>query len=215
MSAVAAGAETQAVRIVITDEHPIFRDGLRRLLETRPGHSIVGEASDEPTTVALVRDLVPDLLLVGASSAERWSPETLRQIGALDRAIPTILLTRSAARAGVTSALGFGAYAVVLMESGPDVLFESIRRATTARDRIEILSPRADGPPSPFGLTPRELQILAAVVQGHTNKAIALRCSISENTVKRHLMHIFDKVGASNRVELALFADHHELTRAV
>jgi len=210
------------VRIVIADEHPIFRDGLRRLLETEEGLRIVGEAGSGQAAVALVCELVPDILLLGPVPAAGPAIGTLRQLAEAGVPVRTILLIRSIDTAEVADALQFGACGVLSKDSAAHLLFESIacvmaghywvgderasniaasvRRFAAARRQTQM-----------FGLTRREQEIVRAVIDGDTNKEIARRLTISENTVKRHLMHIFNKVGASSRIELALFAGHHRL----
>jgi len=218
-------AAAASIRIIIVDEHPIFRVGLRRLLETRPRLQIVGEAGDGLKAVALVRDLAPDILLIGLG-AGRLRLDVLERIADLSTPVRTILLTRAVGMPGLMRALQLGACGIVPKDSAADVLFESIdcvmagqywvgveraadlvasvRQLELARRRVKA-----------FGLTHRELEILRGIVGGDTNRAIARTLSISENTVKRHILHIFDKVGASNRVELALFATHHQLVDVV
>lgn len=214
--------ETDATRIVVVDEHAIFRSGLRRLLETQAGLHIVGETGDKSTLAALVRELDPDILLV-STSRNNGALDTLQEILALGARARVILLTASMETELVNAALQAGARAVVPKDSAVEVLFESIAcvmdgHYCIGRDRVAdvAMSVRrfdlARRQNKAFGLTARELEILDAVVSGDTNRAIALRLEISENTVKRHLMHIFDKVGASNRVELAMFAAYHRLT---
>jgi DNA-binding NarL/FixJ family response regulator len=122
----------------------------------------------------------------------------------------------------VLHSLQLGARGVILKDSAPEVLFKSIHSVMAGEmwigrervsDTVESLRKLAAARrrSRAFGLTPREIEVARAVVAGYTNKEIAQRSSISENTVKSHLMHIFDKLGASNRVELALFATHHRL----
>ena len=215
------------VRIVIAGEYPIFRDGLRRLLETDPSLHIVGEAGAGSAAVALIRELEPDILLLGPAPAAGPASETLRQLAEAGVSVRTILLVRSSIdTAEVADALQFGACGILSKDSAAEVLFESIesvmaghqwvghertsdigasvRRFAAARRQAQM-----------FGLTRREQEIVRAVIDGDTNKEIARRLSISENTVKRHLMHIFNKVGASSRIELALFAGHHRLLENV
>jgi two-component system nitrate/nitrite response regulator NarL len=210
------------VRIVIADDHPIFRDGLRRLLETDERLHIVGEAGVGSAAVALVCELEPHILLLGPAVATGPASETLRQLAEAGLAVRTILLVRAIETAAVTDALQFGACGIISKDSAAEVLFESIesvmaghywvgherasnivasvRRFAASRRQAQM-----------FGLTRREQEIVRAVIDGDTNKEMARRLSISENTVKRHLMHIFNKVGASSRIELALFAAHHRL----
>jgi len=221
LQTVSPAPKGQPIRIVIADEYPIFRDGLRRLLETRPDLQIVGETGDGLQAAALIRDLAPDILLLGIAASASAALEVVR-ISAMCGSVSTILLTASVDTPEVADAFQLGARGVVPKDSAADALFGSIdsvmdghywvgdnrvsnvagslRKLTVARRRAKA-----------FGLTRRELEIVRAIVDGYTNKQIAKRSSISESTVKRHVTHIFDKLGASNRIEVALFAAHHRL----
>jgi DNA-binding NarL/FixJ family response regulator len=209
------------VRIVIADDHPIFRDGLRRLLETAPRLRIVGD-THALGAIALVQTLRPDVLLIGGGTPLGVPLEAIGRLVAAGATVKIILLTRSADGPEVTAALRFGAHGVLPKDMTADALFNSIDSVIeghcwVGRERVANLEigVRRLGHTrrltKAFGLTPRELEIVRAVMSGETNKAIARRLAISENTVKRHLTHIFNKVGASTRVELALFAAHHQL----
>ena len=215
------GVET--IRIVIADEFPIFRDGLRRLLETDRRLQVVGDIGLGPPAVALVRELRPDILLLGSPSSGGSWVDALKAFAGADGSVRTILLAKAIDAVDVVAALQLGAWGVIAKDSAATLLFKSIEtvmaggywvgQEAAVRDvaasvrRLDLARRSAQG----FGLTRRELEIVAAVVNGDTNREIAGRLSISENTVKRHLMHIFNKVGASSRVELALFAAHHRL----
>jgi two-component system nitrate/nitrite response regulator NarL len=214
--------EPAPVRIVITDAHPIFRDGLRRLLETDPGLQIVGEAGAGAAAVAMVRETAPDILLLGSAPAAGSAVEMLRQLAEAGVSVRTILLVRSIDMPEVADALQFGAHGVLSKDSAAEVLFASIECVMTGQFWVgdEPAEDIAAGmrrfvaarrQTQRFGLTRREQEILRAVADGDTNKEVGRRLAISENTVKRHMLHIFNKVGASSRVELALFAAHHRL----
>lgn len=213
------------IRIVIAGEHAIFRHGLRRLLEARPG-LCVHDVGDAASAVALVRGLTVDILLLGLNSSKHPSIEILRELSASAHSARTIVLTDRIDSPDVTSALQLGARAVLPKDSPPDVLFMCIESVMAghfwigqeaAADALPGLRKleAARRQSKVFGLTRREIQIVRAVVAGCTNREIAERTSISENTVKSHLTHIFNKIGASNRVELALFAAHHRLLDGV
>jgi two-component system, NarL family, nitrate/nitrite response regulator NarL len=218
-----AAIKADPVRIVIADEQPIFRDGLRRLLETSPMLRIVGEASRAEEAAALVGALRPDILLLGLTSSGSFSLEALERVADAGARVRTILLTGSVDSPEVMSAaIQLGACGVVPKDSAAHVLFNSIdtimagnywvghecvANVAASMKQLETTSRRT----KKFGLTRRELEILQSVLHGQTNKEIGRQFSISANTVKRHLSHIFDKVGASNRVELARFASHHRL----
>jgi DNA-binding NarL/FixJ family response regulator len=210
------------VRIIVADEHPIFRDGLLRLLENEERLRIVGETGLGSEVVTLVRELRPDILLLGFSSSPLSPVTTLQEIAASGTSVRTILLTASIDTPDVVAAVQLGAVGVISKESTADVLFKSIDSVMSGHCWVgdTVVSDVASGlrrlnvarrRTKAFGLTRRELDIVRAVVSGHTNKQIARQFSISESTVKRHITHIFDKLGASNRVEVALFAAHHRL----
>jgi two-component system, NarL family, nitrate/nitrite response regulator NarL len=214
--------QTSLVRIVIADAHPIFRDGLRRLLETDPRLRIVGETGDSAALPQLVRDLRPNILLFGSMSTRRSAAETLREIAACRTGVRTMILTGAIHTPEVIEAVQSGAAGVMSKDSAADVLFKGIDSLmdghywvgnATVSDvagslrKFNVERRRAKA----FGLTRRELEIVRVVVSGYTNKQIARQFSISESTVKRHVTHIFDKLGASTRIEVALFAAHHRL----
>jgi two-component system, NarL family, nitrate/nitrite response regulator NarL len=215
-----------AIRIVIAGEHAIFRDGLRRLLEAEPGFAIVGEEGDGSRADAAVRDADPDILVLGLASSDRTVTETLRAVVESATRVRIILLSDRLDTPEVADALAEDISGVVLKESAPDVLFKSIRAVMAgqiwlghgearrrAQDLRKVTAARRHS--RAFGLTARQMEITRSVVAGCSNREIADRACISENTVKSHLTQIFNKSGASSRVELALFARHHRLLDGV
>lgn len=217
----AAGVDAAAIRIVIADQFPIFRDGLRRLLERDGRLQIVGDTALD-AVVSVVAELMPNILLLGPQPYGAWR-DVLVQLRATAPTVRTILLAAAIDAPDVTDAMQIGACGVVAKDSPADVLFKGIETvaagalwigAAPVEDDIAASVRRLDCErrrQQRFGLTRRELEIVRAVVGGHTNKEIAVCLAISQNTVKRHLLHIFNKLGASSRVELALFAAHHRL----
>ena len=209
----------QLIRVVIADGRPIFRDGLRRLLQTQTRLRIVGETAPGFDAATLVRELRPDILVVD------FAPqifETLKALADSGAAVRTIILAEYVDGADLTMALELGARGLVLRDSAADVLFKSIDAVLAgqywiASDAVVDVSAGVRKLEAElrrrrvFGLTPRELEIVRMVVGGCTNKEVGEKLAIGENTVKSHLTHIFDKVGASSRIELALFAAHHRL----
>lgn len=212
------------VRILIADDHPIFRDGLRRLLETQPGFTVVGEAEDGSAVVRMVADLSPDILLLDVAMPRVTGIAALEQLAERTSTVKTVLLTASVGSAEIVKALQLGAKGVVLKENATQLLFECIRHVMAGQywvgregvaDLVQVLRDLTSGtneePRRRFGLTKRELTIVGAIVSGLSNKEIASRLTISEDTVKHHLSNIFNKAGVSSRLELALFAVHHKL----
>ena len=206
---------------MIADDHPIFRAGLRRLLETEDGFAVIGEAADGRQAVALARSLQPDVLLLDVAMPGLSGLDVLRELGTNSGHLRTILLTASIDPSDTILAMRRGAAGVLLKTAATELLFRCLRSVVAGeywigRDTVGSLvealarlqAPPADRPPRRFGLTARELEVMALVATGASNKAIAVQLHLSEETVKHHVTKIFEKTGQSSRVELALFATH-------
>jgi two-component system nitrate/nitrite response regulator NarL len=215
----------QEIRILLADDHPIFRDGLKRLLEAEPGFKVIAEASNGSEAVKLVKQHKPDLLLLDLSMPQQSGIEAIRELGSLGASIRIILLTAAVEKSQIVEALQLGARGVVLKDSATQLLIQAIRVVMAGeywvgREQVSNLvqylrtlmqSTAQEARQRKFGLTPRELEIVSAVVAGFANKEIAEHFKISEDTVKHHLSNIFDKLGVSTRLELALFAVNQSL----
>jgi DNA-binding NarL/FixJ family response regulator len=218
---------SQPIRILLADDHPIFRDGLRRLLEAEPDLKVIGEACDGAEAVKMARQLKPDILLLDLAMPRMPGLEALREMstGPANSSVRVILLTAAAEKKQIVEALQLGARGVVLKDSATQLLLKSIHTVMSGeywvgRESVSNLvqylrnlvqSFGEESKQKKFGLTPRELEIVSAVVAGYSNKEIAEYFKISEDTVKHHLSNIFDKLGVSTRLELALFAVNQAL----
>ena len=210
------------IRIVIADDHSIVREGLRMILSSEPGFEVLATAADGEEALQIATKQHPDILLLDVDMPRMTGLETLKNLSENDSQVKTIVLTASIENKQIVEALQLGARGVIRKETPARVLLKCIHSVfegqywlgqTAFSDLVRGLQSLALSTPenAKFGLTAKELKVIGAVLEGDTNKAIAERLTISEQTVKNHLTNIFNKLGVSNRLELALFASKHHL----
>lgn len=213
------------IHIVIADERPIFLQGLRRLLAALPGLRVVGEASDGSAVVTLTRQLKPQVLLLdGASPVCSELPRLKSTADPLSR-VKIVVMLQTIEKSHVIEALRLGARGIVPRTATPTMLLSSIRDVASGNyafgsEVITILvgmlgsllaDVKIETQLKDYSLTHRELEIIMKITAGLSNREVAELFSISERTVKHHLTNIFNKIGVSNRLALALFAVDHQL----
>jgi DNA-binding NarL/FixJ family response regulator len=219
------------IRIVVADDHPIFRDGLCRLLGLEDDFEVVGLAHDGRQVLDLLEQQEPDILLLDLKMPNLDGLATLQKLQAAKRKTKVIVLTASDDKNEFVQAMKLGTSGIVLKQTATELLIKSIRKVhegeiwldshTTAAvmrqfasaDEPGLSSSSSSGPRERERppLSQREREIVALVAQGFKNKEMAEKMFISEQTVKNHLHNIFDKLGVSDRLELALYAIHHNL----
>jgi len=214
------------IRIVLADHQQIFRDGLKSLLDSEPNFAVIGWAGSGLHALRMVHDLHPDVLLLDLT-LPGGGLNVLKKLAMMPEPVRTIALTASIDQDTLAAALQYGARGVILKESTTALLFKSIRTVMAdeywvaredvghliARLRRLIEQSEAEGHAKRFKLTRREMEIVTAVAAGESNKGIAQRLSLSEDTVKHHVSHVFDKLGVFSRLELAVFAINHKLVK--
>jgi two-component system nitrate/nitrite response regulator NarL len=212
----------QAIRILVADDHAIFRDGLRKLLEVSEDVQIVGEASNGVECIKMLAKLKPDILLLDLRMPDKDGLGVLEEVNFDSLPTRVIVLTAAEDDRDVVRAMRLGARGVVLKQSASDLLLKSIRKVHDGeiwldnRMTAEVIdafkkSAEAGQRREKPLLSEREKEIVQLVAQGFRNREIGEKLFISEQTVKNHLHNIFDKLGVSDRLELALYAIHHRL----
>jgi len=224
------------IRIVVADDHPIFRDGLCRLLALEEDFEVVAQASDGRQVLEILQQMEPDILLLDLKMPGLDGLATLQRLQASRNKTRVIVLTASDDKNEFVQAMKLGTSGIVLKQTATELLIKSIRKVhageiwldshTTAAVIRQFVAneeaPQAPPPPPPppqaatrererSPLSQREREIVALVAQGFKNKEMAEKMFISEQTVKNHLHNIFDKLGVSDRLELALYAIHNNL----
>ena len=213
---------TQPIRLLVADDHPLVRLGVRTVLATQPDFNLIAEAADGQEAIRLVGALRPDVLLLDLVMPRLPGLEVLRELTSGAEPVKTLLLTATIESKQVLEALQLGARGVVLKQAVSDELVDALRAVCRGEywlggrvitNLVQVLKDlTAETTPAQtntFGLSPREREVLGLVVEGCTNREVAARLGIGEETVKRHMTNIFDKTGVGNRLELALFAIHH------
>ena len=191
-----------AIRILIADDHPVVRDGLRGMLAAEPDLEVVGEAGDGREVVALADSLKPDVILMDLRMPVVTGLEAIRGLTASGSAARVLVLTTYDADQDVVPALEAGATGYVLKDTPRPELVRAIRAA--ARGEV-VLAPSVAARlvtqlrrPSE-ALSKRELEVLTVIAQGDTNRGAAIRLQVSEATIKTHLLHIYEKLAVGDR----------------
>ncbi len=225
--------EVSKIRIVVADDHPIFRDGLCRLLALEPDFEVVAQAHDGRQVLDVLQQYEPDILLLDLKMPGLDGLATLQRLQTSKHKTRVIVLTASEDKNEFVQAMKLGTSGIVLKQSATDLLIKSIRKVNageiwldshTTAAVMRQFATSADDAPAGSGapvassrererslLSAREREIVALVAQGFKNKEMAEKMFISEQTVKNHLHNIFDKLGVSDRLELALYAIHNNL----
>ena len=202
----------QPISVLIVDDHPVVRQGLRVLLEVQDGIEVAGEADDGDTALALAAARAPDVILLDLKLPGRDGIAVLTELKARDSAARVLVLTSATDPASASLAMRSGAAGVVYKDVDPDALVRAIR---SVHDGHLLLAPGAAGPlvrsaRAAWGgmdaLTTREREVLAELAQGRSNREIARALGVAEKTVKAHVSSVLAKLGVQDRTQAALLA---------
>jgi DNA-binding NarL/FixJ family response regulator len=219
------------IRIAVADDHPVFLDGLCRLLAMEEDFEVVAQVRNGRYVLEMLQHYKPDILLLDLKMPGLNGLATLEHLQAAKNPTRVIVLTASDDKKEFVLAIKLGASGVVLKQSVTEMLVQSIRKVhagdicldsqTTAAVVRQFVAPDQASAPSAgqsnpresnrSPLSPREREIVTLVAKGFKNREMAAHLSLSEQTIKNHLRKIFDKLGVTDRLELALYVVHHNL----
>lgn len=219
-----AKPSSPTIRILLADDHPVVRIGVRNMLQMDPSFEVIGEVSDGDEAITETLETLPDILLLDLYMPRLPGLEAMRAIMSGSPSVKIVLLTSTITTQQIIEALQIGARGIVLKDALADHLTSAVkavvsgdywiggRRVVNLVGALHELMQKAAVPErKTFGLTPREMEVVSCIVEGCSNRDIAKQFGLSEETVKRHLSNIFDKTGVSTRLELAMFAIAHHL----
>lgn len=211
-----------SIKIILIDDHTLFRSGIKALLSRQNDFEVIGEAADGFTGIKLVEQMRPDIVLLDLDMPVMNGRETLAQILSSNPQQTVVMLTVSEDNDDLTECMRIGARGFLLKNINADFLLDSIRKAVDGdnvfspemttrlvQSLISPASPRADHLLST--LTPREMEILGYLAAGHSNKVIARHLDLAESTIKVHVQNILRKLNLSSRVQAAVYAVQHKV----
>ncbi|GII81548.1 DNA-binding response regulator [Sphaerisporangium rufum] len=191
------------IRMIVVDDHPVVRDGLREIFSTDEAFDVVGEAADGPEALALARRTGPDLVLMDLRMPGMSGAELIRRLRDQRPGVKILVLTTFDDDSDVLPAIAQGATGYLLKDTPRAALLRAARAAARGET---VLSPTVSGllarkaeAPERRTLSRRELDVLTLIARGATNREVAAKLFITEATVKTHLLHVFAKLGVKDR----------------
>jgi DNA-binding NarL/FixJ family response regulator len=203
---------TEPITIVIADDHPMVRNGLRTFLSLQDDFAVVGEAGDGQQCLEVVERVDPDVILLDLLMPVVDGIATITALRAAGRRARVLVVTSVSDPSRLAGAVRAGAVGCVYKDVDPPALATAIRSVHAGHVVLPpaVAAALTDGGPDRLGvLTPREREVLAAIADGHSNREIARALTLSEKTVKTHVSSILTKLGLADRTQAALYAVRH------
>jgi NarL family two-component system response regulator LiaR len=201
------------IRLLIVDDHPVVRQGLRFMLEQRSDITVVDECADGEQAITSATNLLPDVLLLDLLMPNMDGVTAIREIKRLAPSVQIIVLTSYSEDEHIFRAIKAGALSYLLKDSSPQVLVEAVRAAARGESKLHpmiaarLLRELQQRESSPLkDLTPREVEVLTSIAHGRSNHEIAVELSISEPTVRTHIGNILSKLHLADRTQAAIYA---------
>ena len=209
-----------AIRVLLVDDHPVVREGIRKLLENQQDITVVGEASEGSQAINMARELSPDVMLLDMELPGIKGTQVAKQLQEEGLSVRILALSAHDDREYIREVLSFGASGYLVKEEVPETIVEAVKgvaygeQGWVSRRVAAQMSTWMGGghDKDKSALTPREIEVLKGVVAGKTNQEIGLALGISEKTVEKHLEGVYQKLGVASRVEAAVHAVRQGLT---
>jgi DNA-binding NarL/FixJ family response regulator len=211
------GAEREPIRLLIVDDHPIFRDGVRGVFAADPDFEVVGEAGNGADAIARISTLPVDVVLMDLRMPEMGGVEAIRQLHQVRPEVRVLVLTTFNSDSDVLPAIEAGATGYLLKDAPREELIRAVRAAFNGE---AVLSPSVAGhllgrvrKPATNALSEREREVLKSIANGATNREVAAQLFVSEATIKTHLLHIYEKLNVRDRAAAVGEAYRRDLLR--
>ena len=201
------------IRVLLVDDHPVVRDGIRAMIEADPSIKVVGEVGSGRQALTAVEELAPDIMLLDMEMPDMSGVEVARQLHQQRSSVRILALSAYDDSGYIRSLLSNGAAGYLTKDEAPDFIIEAIQGIWRGQEgwlsrrvaaRLTMMT--REGDQEEHGLTPREMQVLKSMVSANTNQEIGIELGISDKTVEKHLESIYQKLGVASRVEAAVMA---------
>lgn len=201
------------IRVLLADDHPVVRTGLRTLLERASDIVVVAEAQTGAEVLALVEETAPDVLVLDMEMPDLSGVEVAKQLRAANASVRILVLSAHADRYYMREVLSNGAYGYLVKDEAPRLIIDAVRGAALGQTGWMSRSAAAEmstlvfqDDPTPDSITEREQQVMRLIAQGHTNQEIGRELGISEKTVEKHVSALLEKLNVNSRTQVAVHA---------